>query len=246
MKLNAQDMDREESWSKEVVNCLQATINLAEQALDHPVIKAAVDARHRAAQAAACLPDWLQDVEKDMLHILSAYRYLFLSRLIAFQEIILSTADEQDILEDLASLKALQVALSGPCFQSMGLSLISDLKERYLPTFALFARDRQAWSEVWTPVHTALQKALRIETQDNSLVCPVTQLELAFKGGNAPSKLPPTRSLVTVTPAYLPSSPKEQDGDKLVDSPMLQDEAATTSPSRTYPGRKGPSSKHGY
>ncbi len=111
----------------------------------------------------------------------------------------------------------------------MGLSLISDLKERYLPTLALFAQDRQAWSEVRTPLHTDLQKALKFETPDNSLVCPVTQLELAFKGGIAPSRLPLTWTVVTLTPAPLPPSPKEQDGDELVDSPMLQDEAATTS-----------------
>ncbi len=79
----------------------------------------------------------------------------------------------------------------------------------------------------------------------NTLVCPVTQLELAFKGVIDPTKLPQTRTPVTGTPASISSSPKEQDGDKLVDAHMLQDLAATASfPELTQ--EEVPSGRHGY
>ncbi|KAK7892882.1 hypothetical protein LTR67_007119 [Exophiala xenobiotica] len=179
VKLGPQEQLRQTSWHMDILNGLDDTIRLAKSALDHSVIKAAVQARLSSVEAAAGLLDWLDAVKGDMIRVLDEYEDLHKKQKAACELSICSTDQDQQKLEDIAILKALDSALFGPCFQSVGHAVMSELKQRYLPTFTLFVQDRQGWSEVWEPSHTALQKGLKLETPDGSLVCPVTEFELA-------------------------------------------------------------------
>ncbi|KAK5303429.1 hypothetical protein LTR99_005191 [Exophiala xenobiotica] len=179
VKLAPQEHARHTSWMVDIPSGLDVTIRLVNSALNHSVIKAAIKARSDAGQAAANLLDWLHAAKGDIIRVLNEYESLYRKQKAAFELSIWSSGQDQQKLEDLAILKALHSTLFGPCFQSMGRTVISDLKKRYLPTFGLFVQDRQGWSNLWEPVHRALQKALKLETQDGSLVCPVTEFELA-------------------------------------------------------------------
>ncbi|KAK5196401.1 hypothetical protein LTR92_003946 [Exophiala xenobiotica] len=178
-KLAPQEHARQTSWLVDIPSGLDVTISLAKTALNHSVIKAAIKARSNAGEAAANLPDWLHAAKGDILRVLNEYEVLYRKQKAAFELSVWSSGQDQQKLEDIARLKALHSALFGPCFQSMGRTVMSELKQRYLPTFTLFVQDRRGWSEIWEPIHRGLQKALKLESPDGSLVCPVTEFELA-------------------------------------------------------------------
>ncbi|KAK5214181.1 hypothetical protein LTR41_000373 [Exophiala xenobiotica] len=178
-KLAPQEHARQTSWLVDIPSGLDVTISLAKTALNHSVIKAAIKARSNAGEAAASIPDWLHTAKGDIIRVLNEYESLYRKQKAAFELSIWSSGQDQQKLEDIARLKALHSALFGPCFQSMGRTVMLELKQRYLPTFTLFIQDRRGWSNLWEPIHRALQKALKLETQDGSLVCPVTEFKLA-------------------------------------------------------------------
>jgi hypothetical protein len=125
VKLGPQEQLRQTSWHVDILNGLDDTISLAKSALDHSVIKVAVQARLNAVEAAAGLLDWLDAVKGDMIRVLNEYEALFEKQKAAYALSICSSGRDQQKLEDIAILKALHLALFGPCFQSMGRTVMS-------------------------------------------------------------------------------------------------------------------------
>lgn len=142
-------------------------IDAVRKVLSHPLMADAGTSQSNEMQKSTTIPEWLEKVNKSM-H----------STLTTCKNIISRQVDE--IREDKKSGKT--VMLAGPelAYQTRALSValwnfalreeftrhIKALKSRYLPTFALFQEQEDAWKALWELVHAGLLNAFQIDPED--------------------------------------------------------------------------------